>query len=135
MNTVDEMHLSWSEPGLDEAIKLLLADGESTLFNSLMGKIENAPNLKKQLRDILMKGEVIAWQPDDDEQKLLVMYGFIKRHGNTVVISNRIFEMRLYQYFLGESRKNDAFRSDALINKSIFIMEDGSLIKRRPDDY
>ncbi len=124
---VDEMHLSWSEPGLDEAIKLLLADGESTLFNSLMGKIENAPHLKKQLRDILMKGEVIAWQPDDDDQKLLVMYGFIKRQGNTVAISNRIFEMRLYQYFLGESRKNDAFRSDALINKSIFIMEDGSL--------
>lgn len=124
---MDEMPLPWFEDGLDEAIKMLLADGESTLFNSLMGRLENSPHLKTQLRDILMKGEVIAWQPDDDEQKLLVMYGFIRKQNNTVVISNRIFEMRLYQYFLGESRKNDAFRSDALINKSIFIMEDGSL--------
>ena len=109
---------TWSEPGLDEAIKLLLADGESTLFNSLMGKIENAPHLKKQLRDILMKGEVIAWQPFNMEQAQLRACGLIKNDHSTVVISNRIFEMLLYSYFLGENRKNDAFRSDTLINKS-----------------
>ena len=93
---------AWTEQGMDEAVKLVLADGEDSLFGSLMSKLENMPQLKGQLRDILMKGKVISWQPDDQEQALLRMYGFIKNNQNTVQVANRIFEMRLYQYFLGE---------------------------------
>jgi hypothetical protein len=113
------LRAAWTEQGMDEAIKIILADNKDPLFGSVMGKLVNLPQLKKQLRDILMKGDVIAWLPDDEEQKLLYMYGFIKNENNTVKIANRLFEMRLYQYFLGESRKNEAFRSDALVHKSI----------------
>ena len=94
---------AWTEAGVDEAIKILLADGDDTLFGSLMSKLENMPQLKGQLRDILMKGDVIAWQPYDDEQALLRIYGFIKNYHNTVAVANRIFEMLLYHYFLGET--------------------------------
>ena len=120
---------AWTEQTLDEAIKIMLADGDDTLFGSLMSKLENIHRLKEQLRDILMKGDVISWRPDDQEQALLRMYGFIVNDHNCVKIANRIFEMRLYQYFLGESQnqKNDVFRSDALLNKSIFINDDHSL--------
>ena len=121
------LRAAWTEQGMDEAIKIILADNKDPLFGSVMGKLVNLPQLKKQLRDILMKGDVIAWLPDDEEQKLLYMYGFIKNENNTVKIANRLFEMRLYQYFLGESRKNEAFRSDALVHKSIFINDDHSL--------
>ncbi|MBQ7487222.1 MAG: AAA-like domain-containing protein [Clostridia bacterium] len=125
----DKIGLSeaWTEQGMDEAIKIILADNKDPLFGSVMGKLVNLPQLKRQLRDILMKGDAIAWLPDDEEQKLLYMYGFIKNEDNTVKIANRLFEMRLYQYFLGENRKNDAFRSDALVHKSIFINDDHSL--------
>ena len=122
---------AWTEQGLDEAIKILLADGDDTLFGSLMSKLENMPQLKGQLRDILMKGDVIAWQPFDNEQALLRMYGFIKNNHNTVAVANRIFEMLLYSYFLGEANKNDAFRSDALLHKSIFINNDHTLNMQR----
>lgn len=118
---------AWTEQGMDEAIKLILADGDSTLFGSLMGKLVNMPRLKGQLRSILMQGEVIPWLPDDEDQKLLVMYGFIKRDGNSISVANRIFEMRLYQFFLGESSKNEAYSQDALAHKSIFINDDGTL--------
>ena len=118
---------AWTGQGMDEAIKIILADNKDPLFGSVMGKLVNLPQLKTQLRDILMKGDVIAWLPDDEEQKLLYMYGFIKNENNTVKVANRLFEMRLYQYFLGESRKNEAFRSDALVHKSIFINDDHSL--------
>ena len=118
---------AWTEQGLDEAIKIVLADGDDTLFGSLMSKLENMPQLRNQLRDILMKGDVIPWQPYDNEQALLRMYGFIKNNNNTVAVANRIFEMLLYHYFLGETNKNDAFRSDALLNKSIFINDDHTL--------
>ena len=122
---------AWTEAGVDEAIKILLADGDDTLFGSLMSKLENMPQLKGQLRDILMKGDVIAWQPYDDEQALLRMYGFIKNYHNTVAVANRIFEMLLYHYFLGETNRNDAFRNDALLHKSIFINDDGTLNMER----
>ena len=92
-----------------------------------MGKLENYPTLIPQLRDILMKGDVIAWKPYDQEQARLRMYGFIKNRDNKVAIANRIFEMLLYQYFLGETARNDAFRQDALKNKSIFIHDDQTL--------
>ncbi len=118
---------AWTEYGVDEAVKLILADENNPLFGSIMGKLVNYPTLKPQLRDILMKGDVISWKPDDEEQKRLSMYGFIKNRNNTVVIANRIFEMRLYQYFLGESTQNEAFRQDALLNKSIFINDDHAL--------
>ena len=118
---------AWTIQGIDEAVKLILADGNDTLFGSIMGKLVNIPQLKKQLRDILMKGDVVAWRPDDEEQKMLFMYGFIVNEHNTVKIANRLFEMRLYQYFLSDSQRNEAFRSDALLNKSIFINDDHTL--------
>ena len=118
---------AWTERGVDEAVKLILADGDNPLFSSIMGKLENYPTLIPQLRDILMKGDVIAWKPYDQEQARLKMYGFIKNRDNKVAIANRIFEMLLYQYFLGETTRNDAFRRDALKNKSIFIHDDQTL--------
>lgn len=118
---------AWTLQGLDEAIKIVLADGDDTLFGSLMAKLNNSPTLKTQLREVLMQGRVIAWQPFDPEQSLLRMYGFIVNNHNTVAISNRIFEMRLYQSFLGESDRNDAFGRDAQMHKSIFINDDHTL--------
>ena len=118
---------AWTEAGVDETIKLLLADGDNPLFGSLMEKLEHCPSLKSQLRRILMQGDTISWNPFDSEQAQLRMYGFIRNNKHTVAISNRIFEMLLYQYFLLETSKNDAFRQDALLMRPKFINDDHSL--------
>ena len=49
------------------------------------------------------------------------MYGFIVNDHNTIAVANRIFEMRLYNYFIGESRFAEELRGDAIDNKSEFI--------------
>lgn len=51
---------------------------------------------------MLLKGSILESLPDDEEQEQLRMYGFIRSRENTVVISNKIFEMRLYKQFLGD---------------------------------
>lgn len=117
---------AWTKAGVDEAVRLILSE-DNTLFESVMGKLEEAPELKSQLRNIMLRGETIAYLPDDEEQKKLRMYGFIRNNHNTVAVANRIFEMRLYVYFIGESRKNDDLKQIAAANKSIFIEEDGWL--------
>ena len=117
---------AWTNYGVDEAVKRILSE-ESPLFESLIGKLTNYPELKGQLRRILLRGETIAHLPDDEEQKQLRMYGFIVNNHNTVAVANRIFEMRLYNYFIGESKVNEDLRQLAAAEKSIFVDKDGWL--------
>ena len=117
---------AWTSYGVDEAIRVLLSE-KNTLFDSMTGKMVNYPVLKKQLRNILLKGDTYAWLPYDPAQQQLDMYGLIRNNHNTVAVSNRIFEMLLYTLFVGESNQNEDLRQLAATNKSIFIDDDGWL--------
>ena len=92
---------TWTVRGVDEAVRIILGE-TNTLFDSLMGKLQNYPELRGKLRDLLMRGESIAYVPDDNEQQQLLMYGFVRVAHNKLVVSNRIFEMRLYVFFVGK---------------------------------
>ena len=111
---------AWTPDGINAAVKTILGE-ENTLFDSLMGKLRTMPELRGQLKEILFEGETIPNLPDNDEQKQLRMYGFIVNDHNTVAIANRIFEMRLYNFFIGESRFAGELRGNALDNKPEFI--------------
>ncbi|SFB71684.1 AAA-like domain-containing protein [Butyrivibrio sp. YAB3001] len=111
---------AWTPDGVAQAAKAIISE-DNTLFDSIMGKIRNMPGLRDELRQILMTGETIAHRPDDDDQKQLRMYGFIINDHNTVAVANKIFEMRLYNYFIGESRFSEEMRGDALDHKPEFI--------------
>lgn len=117
---------AWTPYGVDEAVKVILQE-DSTLFDSIMGKLVNMPELKEKLKSILMCGDKVAYLSDDDEMRLLRMYGFIVNNHNTVAVSNRIFEMRLYNYYIGDSKDNDDLRRMASGDRSVFIKEDGML--------
>ena len=113
---------AWTETGVDEAVKMILVE-KNTLFDSLMSKLRDYEVLRKQLEGILLRGESIEYLPDNKAQEQLQMYGFIVNDHNTVAVSNRIFEMRLYKYFIGESRFSEEMRSDALDHKPAFIRD------------
>lgn len=90
---------AWSCAGVVEAVKLIVNES-NTLFDSLMGKVINNETLSKMLEEILFDGKTIAYNTDNHIMNLLTMYGFIYNKQGVVDISNRIFEMRLYNYFL-----------------------------------
>lgn len=117
---------AWTEYGLDEAVRVILSE-KNTLFDSLTGKLINYPELKKQLRNILLKGDAYAWLPYEPAQQQLDMYGLIRNNHNTVAVSNRIFEMLLYTLFVGESNQNEDLRQLAAASKTIFSDEEGRL--------
>ena len=118
--TFESLSAAWTAEGVETAVKLLVSE-ENTLFDSIMGKLRTMPGLRNQLRKILLEGETIPTLPDNDEQKQLRMYGFIVNDHNTVAIANRIFEMRLYNFFIGEGRFAEELRGDALDHKPEFI--------------
>lgn len=117
---------AWTDYGVDEAVRIILSE-DNTFFDSVMGKVINYPELNGQLRRILLRGEVIAYVPDDEEQKQLRMYGFIRNEHNTIAVANRIFEMRLYAYYIGTNDRYNDLKQSASEHKSIFVLEDGWL--------
>ncbi|MBR5968918.1 MAG: AAA family ATPase [Lachnospiraceae bacterium] len=118
---------AWTVYGVDEAVKRILSESRNPLFDSLMGKLVNYPELKEKLRAILLRGEILPWLPYDEEQQQLFMYGFIRNNHNTVAISNRMFEMLLYTHFIAESDRNNDLRQIAFGTKSVFVDQDGWL--------
>lgn len=120
----DSLEDAWTDIGFDEAIKMLLLE-DNSLFDSLTGKLTNYPLLREKLKGILLRGNTLEYLPDDEAQKQLRMYGFVRNYHNTCVVFNRIFEMRLYKQFLGESRYDD-LKQLGTSEKSVFI-ENGEL--------
>ena len=112
---------------MDEAVKLLLSETGTSLFDSLTGKLTNYPNLKQKLRRVLLRGETLSWLPYDEEQQQLFMYGFIRNNHNTVAVANRIFEMLLYTHFIGENNSNNSLKQSGSETKSVFLDSDGIL--------
>lgn len=124
-----KLSAAWTDRGIDEAVKLILSES-NTLFQSLTKNLENYPELKAAIRSLLMQGERMAWNPDQEDIQQLEMYGLVKNDNNTVKIANRIFETRLYNLFLSEEEiRSNVFSREGDRAKNIFIT-DGRLNMR-----
>lgn len=121
---------AWTKTGFNEAVKIILSE-KNTLFESLIGKLTNYPELNTMLRTLLFTGKTIAYVSDDRDMDMATMFGFIKNQNGTVAIANRIFETRLYNKYLAESemQKLDIYKV-ALQDKNQFLV-DGHLNMRR----
>jgi hypothetical protein len=111
----------WTKEGFLEAVKMLLTE-KNALFESLMGKIEDDPHLKEVVYAILFAGEKRVYNPDDPDIDMALMFGFIKHRDGNIIIANRIFETRLYNYFLTtvEAQNHEIFKA-ASDEKSRYI--------------
>lgn len=90
---------AWTKDGFLEALKLLL-DERNTLFESLVNKLEDYPELRKFVYALLFEGQGIPYSPLNPAIEMAEMFGFIKKGNGYSVISNRIFETVLYNYFM-----------------------------------
>lgn len=112
---------AWTKAGVLEAVKLLLME-KNTLFESLMGKLREYPELKEKLYAILFGGKRLVYNPDDLSVDAAVMFGFVKNDDGTVAIANRVFEMRIYNFFLTTAEaQSSAIFTAASDQKTQFI--------------
>lgn len=121
-----ELHSAWTRKGFLEALKILLTE-KNTLFESLIHKLEEYSELRNIIYHILFQGDMITYNPDNSAIDIGIMFGFVKADNGIVVVSNRIFETRIYNYFLSieEMRDTDIYKA-AIQNKNYFI-ENGTL--------
>lgn len=117
---------AWTKRGLEKAVTILLSE-KNTLFESLEGKLNDYPQLKKTLYSLLIGGRTIVYNVYDEAVNMAIMFGFVKKLDGNVIVANRIFETSLYNYFLTspEAQRSPLFLA-ASEERSQFI-ENGHL--------
>lgn len=116
---------SWNQEGVLAAVKELLSES-NTLFDDMRKKIADLPELRNMLYAILFTGQKIPYNPDNFAIDMGSMFGFIRNENGDVAISNRIFETRMYNFFLSEELLNNVTYNASLQNRNQFI-QDGCL--------
>lgn len=119
----------WSLAGIQEAVKILLTE-KNSLFDSLIGKLHDYPGMRDRISALLFAGRPIVYNPDDSVTDLLQMFGFVREEAGFVQISNRIFEMRLYNYFLTLPDVQDQDISKAATGNRNQFIQNGQLNMR-----
>lgn len=97
----------WTEQGVTEAVKELLREN-NTLFDDLVKKLSDFPELKDMLYRILFEGKRFAFYSYDRVASVGKMFGFIKEEQGSLAVANRIFETMLYNLFISEEMAGDA---------------------------
>lgn len=117
----DSPKAAWTKSGFHRALRMILSE-KNTLFESLIGKLHDYPELNETLRTLLFTGKTFLYRTDENVTDVASMFGFIKNQNGTVAIANRIFETRLYNYYLSEEemQKTDIYKA-SLQDKSQFI--------------
>ena len=115
----------WTRRGIVEAVKLLL-NNQGTLFQSMIRQLMEYPELKVMLNSILFEGKRLTFNLDNPTINLAAMFCYIVNRNGIVQVANRIFEMRLYNFFLSEEELTNAVYNAAQENKSRYF-SDGKL--------
>lgn len=110
----------WSKQGITEAVKIILKEPNS-LFDDIRKKIDDYPGLRDMLYAILFQGKSVLYNPDHSIIDIAEMLGLIREQNGIAVITNRIFETRLYNLFLSEDVIDSEISNAALLEKNQFI--------------
>jgi hypothetical protein len=118
---IDEtLNKDWSHKGIEAAVKLTLTEG-STLFDDVKKNLEMSKDLYNLIYEILILGVEKRYNRDNPATEWGLIFGFIKEHEGKVVVANRIFELRIANYFMeinslehGEKEVNGVLRQDVI---------------------
>jgi hypothetical protein len=120
-NGINDLKSAWTREGIVEAVKMLISE-KNTLFESLINKLVDYPEIRQITYDILFNGSDISYNSLNKAIEIAEMFGFVRNENNKVIISNRIFETILYNYFLSEEIVGNQMYKSGLENKNQFII-------------
>lgn len=113
---------AWTKEDFLTSVKMLLEDS-NPLFQSLMNKLTDFPELNRVISRLLFQGQSIAYNADDSAVQNARMFGFVKVKNSTVLLANRLFEMCLYNKFLLDFKEqNSEIYTEGSRQKNQFIV-------------
>ena len=112
---------AWTKDGLLEAVRIILRE-PNTLFDDMIKHLYEYSDLKDMLKNILFQGRRYTFEADALITGLGIMFGFLKEKEQTVCVANRIYETKLYNFFLTEEEGSYDNQSEPKIIKNQFIL-------------
>ncbi len=115
-----ENGMVWTREGIKEAVKKLLNENIS-LFDSLVKQLDLYPDLRNLIEQMIYQGKKIPFSPDAKSINIGIMFGFLKEKYGQVIMSNRIFEMRILNMLIAEESIRSEVFWQGQSDKSQFI--------------
>ena len=122
-----ELNKEWTVYGVQKAVKIILEE-KNTLFDDLYKNLENNTNLYNLIYDILIMGKQRTYSVGNPTIDWGMMFGIIKKTEESIIISNKIFEIIICDYFISKnedkqsSEVTNIFKDD-IIKNGKFDME------------
>ena len=110
----------WSREGFQCAVRELLKE-PNTLFDDMGKKLADYPELKEMIQSILFQGKKYAYEIENFKINIGKMFGFLAEKQGMVSVSNRIFEMKLYNLLISENETDSRIFTAADMEKNQFI--------------
>ena len=117
---IDEHDLTWNNEGIVSAVKHIINE-KTPLFESLINKLEDDEKLFRLIYNLLFKGQKIPYNSDDSTIDTAMMYGFIKNDNGQLAVANRIFEVRIYNWFISIDTTHRELIAEGFNDKPQFI--------------
>lgn len=114
---------AWTENGIKEAVKELMKRTD-TLFDDIKKKLLDYSELSGMLHAILFNGRAFPYNPDNEIIDIGIMFGFLKEENGQVHVANRIFETRMYNYFMSEELVRQAVSVPPVYSPNQFVHND-----------
>ena len=114
----EKLDRSWTTDNVSEAAQIII-DEKNVLFDDLAKNLENNRDLYEFLYDILIIGQSKPFTHGNRLIDLGSMFGYLSRHPkrNNAVISNKIFEVYMTNYFISYE---DTFSKNKSISGVLF---------------
>lgn len=113
---------AWTYEGFMRAVKMIVEDVDSSLFDDLNKKLADHSELNQIVKRILLSGEEYAFNRHDNWVQLGSLFGFLVNRDGKVAISNRIFETILYNKYITEAQWSSDLYQNAILEKNQFIL-------------
>ena len=118
---IDTESYTWAKEGVLKAVNAILVE-RNTLFDNMIKKLDEYPELKQVLKGILFSGKLKSYNPDEKYIQMATMFNYIVSKEGKIAIACRIMETRLYNLFISEE-ENSSFFMQGQIDKSQFIKD------------
>ncbi|MDX2306531.1 MAG: AAA-like domain-containing protein [Microscillaceae bacterium] len=113
---------NWDLEDIEAGFGMLTNGGyTTTLFDSLFKYLEDYPDLYELIFHLVINGKEYEYNLNDPMIDLAVTYGIIKNQNGSCQIHNRIFEQRIYAYFLSRQATRRGQSYPIIEEKEAFI--------------
>jgi hypothetical protein len=100
-NIEEDLDRDWTINGVQNSVKEILFE-QSTLFDDIFKNMESNPDLKELLRELTVGNRAYSYNIDNQAIQIASIFGIVEKRGNLAAIHNRIFEVRITNYFASE---------------------------------